>query len=344
MSDRFDGQRRLGEKAWFPPVGQPLGATFYVRQDLPWLKEYLELGRWHSTFSPGIAGTISWGGRIASKIARTIGAVRRLPHWHLEDGYLRSVELGKSGAMPLSIVADDLGLSVDARRASRLEELIVEADAATAQKGAAIRDAIVRNRLSKYNHLPHVSPDLPKTTRRRILLIDQVVGDVSVGFSLGSAASFEQMLDEAIATGAQCIIRSHPDVIAGYRKGYMTDAAAKRPGVIFFADPVSVDSVLSVADEVWTVASQFGFDALLRDIPVRCYAAPFYAGWGLTEDRMSDAAKRVIGARRTISRSIDHLAGAGFHQYPLYRDPSTWNEIDAFRAIDLILEGQAKQA
>lgn len=341
MRDRFEGQPRLGGKGWFPPVGRALGTTFYVRNDLPWLKHYLDLNELDSTFSPEIVGTVAWGGRIGAKVARAMGAMRRLPHWHLEDGFLRSVGLGKSGSMPLSIVADDLGLSVNATRESRLERLIVEADDATAEKGAAIRDVIVRHRLSKYNHLPHVPPKISPTTGRRILLIDQVVGDVSVAYSMGSAASFEQMLDDAVATGAQCIVRSHPDVIAGYRKGYMTEAAAKRPGVIVFADPVSVDSILSVADEVWTVASQFGFDALLRNIPVRCYAAPFYAGWGLTEDRMSASAKRAIAKRRTIVRSVDHLAGAGFVHYPLYRDPSTWKQIDVFRAIDLILEGQA---
>ena len=344
MKDRLEGQPRLGGKDWFPPKGRALGTAFYVRRDLPWLKHYLDLDELHSTVSPDIVGTFAWGGRIGPKIVKAIGRVRGLPHWHLEDGFLRSVALGKAGSMPLSIVADDLGLSVDASRETRLERLIVQADAAAEEKGAAIRDAIVRHRLSKYNHLPHLSPDIPTGNgRRRLLLIDQVVGDVSVGYSMGSAASFEQMLDDAVASGAQCIVRSHPDVIAGYRKGYMTEAASKRPGVIVFADPVSVDSVLSVADEVWTVASQFGFDALLRNIPVRCYAAPFYSGWGLTEDRMSSSARRIIAGRRTIRRSVDHLAVAGFLHYPLYRDPSTWAEIDVFRAIDLILEGQAGQ-
>jgi capsular polysaccharide export protein len=312
----------------------------WVREGLPWLKHYFDLPEISSAFSREIGGTIAWGGRIGSKLTIALAAARRLPHWHLEDGFLRSVGLGKAGTLPLSIVTDDLGLSVNAGRASRLERLIAEAGQADAERGGLIRDAVVRNRLSKYNHLPHKSPSLEKTLKRRLLLIDQVVGDVSIGGALGSSASFERMLDDALSSGAQCVVRTHPDVLAGYRKGYMTEAAARRTGVIVSAEPVSVASVLDVVDEVWTVSSQFGFDALIRGIPVRCYAAPFYAGWGLTDDRMDRKGKTAIAQRRQVARHVDHLAAAAFSLYPMYRDPSNWRPIDVFDAIDLIVAGQ----
>jgi capsular polysaccharide export protein len=341
MTDSFHNARRIGGKSWFPPEGMRLGATIYARRGIPWLKDYLGLPRLDSTLSPEIVGTVAWGGRAEAKIAKTVGFARRLPHWHLEDGFLRSVGLGKAGAKPLSIVADDLALPVNAARASRLETLILEADDATARQGAAVRDAIVHNRLSKYNHLPHLPPKLTPTWKRRLLLVDQVVGDISVPRSMGSAKSFARMLDDAIATGAQCIVRTHPDVMAGYRKGYMAELAAAKPGVILSAEPVSVAAMLETCDEVWTVASQFGFDALLRDKPVRCYAAPFYAGWGLTEDHMSPQARQAIVKRRSTSRTIDHLAAAAYLLYPLYRDPADWRQIDVFAAIDIILAGQS---
>lgn len=330
----------IGGKSWSPRIGTPLGATTWVRKGIPWLKYYFDLPEISSAFSSEIGGTIAWGGRLGSKLTKAIAAARGLPHWHLEDGFLRSLGLGKTGTLPLSIVADDLGLSVNAARASRLERLIAEAGAADVESGALIRDAVVQNRLSKYNHLPHNPPSLERTFKRRLLLIDQVVGDVSVGRALGSAASFERMLDDALSSGAQCVVRTHPDVLAGYRKGYMTEAAAIRTGVILSAEPVSVASMLDVVDEVWTVSSQFGFDALLRGIPVRCYAAPFYAGWGLTDDRMGRRGKAAIAQRRQVVRRVDHLAAAAFSLYPMYRNPSNWKPIDVFDAIDLILAGQ----
>jgi capsular polysaccharide export protein len=325
------------QKDWLPPTGTRLGATFYVRQSQPWLKHYFGIEKLEPTLSPGIKGVVLWGGRIPAKTARFIANVRRLPSWYLEDGFLRSVGLGKELSLPISISADDLGMPVSASRPSRLERLIARSAAMDiGSLGADIREAIVRNRLSKYNNLPHRQPKLDRTTKRRVLLVDQVFGDVSVPMSGGSPESFARMLDDALASGAQCVVRTHPDVVAGFRKGYLTERAAQTPGVILLADAVSVASILEVVDEVWTVSSQFGLDALLRGLPVRCYGAPFYSGWGLTEDRLSKFSKTML-PRRQARPSVDQLVAATFALYPSYRDTGTWAEIDVFRAVDALV-------
>ncbi|MDE1991489.1 MAG: capsular biosynthesis protein [Rhizobiaceae bacterium] len=329
-----------GDRSWYPPAGTNLGATFFVRNAFPWLCQYFGSQTIASTLSPGIQGVLSWGGRSPAKMAGAISRMRGLRRWNLEDGFLRSVGLGKAGAVPLSIVVDDLGLPVDAGRPSRLERLIAGAGTEAGEIGKAIREQIVRHRISKYNHLPHKEPAIERTRKRRLLLVDQVVGDISVGKALGSAASFERMLADALATGEQCVIRTHPDVMAGYRKGYLREAAKKHPGALFLQDPVSVASILDVVDEVWTVSSQFGMDALLRGIPVRCYAAPFYAGWGLTEDRFGVRAKAVLAGRRDKLRTVDQVTAAAFSLYPTYRDPRDWRLIDVFQAIELVVAQQ----
>lgn len=332
----------IGEKPWHPPADIRLGAAFFVRSDFPWLGHYFGSQKLASILSPGIGGILSWGGRAPAKMAARIARFRGLRHWHLEDGFLRSMGLGKSGAIPLSIVIDDLGLPVDANSPSRLERLIEGAGEA-GELGHAIREQIVLNKLSKYNHLPHQSPHIERTTKRRILLVDQVVGDVSVGRALGSKVSFEKMLADALATAAQCLIRTHPDVMAGLRKGYLTGDASKGDAILV-DDEVSVASILDVVDEVWTVSSQFGFDALLRGVPVRCYAAPFYAGWGVTEDHFGVYTKAALAGRRTKLRTVDQIAAAAFSLYPTYRDPADWREIDVFKAIELIVAQQKAAA
>ncbi len=337
---KYDDPGKIGGKPWLPPVGTSLGAMRWLRKDMPWVKDYLGLSEIQTCLAPGIDGTIAWGGRIVAKMTQAIATARHLPHWRLEDGFLRSVELGKSGVLPFSIVADDLALSTDASRASRLERLIAEAS--EDDRAGDVREAIVLHGLSKYNHLPHREPKFDQTGKRRILLVDQVKGDVSVPLSLGSSSSFATMLNDALASGAHCIVRTHPDVIAGYRKGYLTDMAKGRAGVTLSAEPVSAASILKVVDEVWTVASQFGFDALLRGLPVRCYAAPFYAGWGLTEDHMGGQARAIVSTRRGIERNIDQLTAAAFIHYPIYRDPQTRQATDVFRAIDAIVAGRAR--
>ena len=323
-------------KDWYPPVGMRLGATHYVTRSAPWLKHYFGLQKLESAFTPGIRGIVFWGGRSTAKLARRIAWVRRLPYWYLEDGYIRSVGLGKENTLPISIAVDDLGMPVNASGESRLERLIAGAVHTDIEAlGSDIRNALVENRLSKYNNLPHREVKLERTTKRRILLVDQVFGDVSVPMSGGSPESFARMLDDAVASGAQCVVRTHPDVMAGFRKGYLTEKAARTPGVILLSDAVSVASILAAVDEVWTVSSQFGLDALLRGLPVRCYGAPFYSGWGLTEDRLSQFSRTML-PRRRARPSIDQLIAATFALYPSYRDTRTWAEIDVFRAVDAL--------
>jgi capsular polysaccharide export protein len=59
-----------------------------------------------------------------------------------------------------------------------------------------------------------------------------------------------------------------------------------------------------------------GFEALVRGRRVVVHGAPFYAGWGLTEDRAAHP-------RRTRRRRLAELAAAALIAYPHYADPAT---------------------
>ena len=328
------------ERDWYPPVGMRLGATIYVRRSAPWLKHYFGIRELEPAIALGIKGIVFWGGRSTAKLARRIAWLRRLPYWYLEDGYLRSVGLGKEKTLPISVIVDDLGMPVDAFNPSRLERLIASASASAdvGTYGGDIRDRLVGHKLTKYNNLPHRAAKLERSAKRRILLVDQVLGDVSVPMAGGSEEAFDRMLADAVASGAQCVVRTHPDVMAGFRQGYLTEKAARTPGVILHSEAVSVASILDAVDEVWTMSSQFGLDALLRGIPVRCYAAPFYAGWGLTDDRFGDDVRAGLGTRRTGRPTVEQLAAATFGHYPTYRSTDDWRELDVFEAIETIAE------
>jgi capsular polysaccharide export protein len=79
-------------------------------------------------------------------------------------------------------------------------------------------------------------------------------------------------------------------------------------------DPVAL---IEACDEVWTLTSLMGFEALIRGRPVTTLGAPFYAGWGLTRD---------LGAfpqRRSARPTLAQLAHAVLIDYPRYRDPVT---------------------
>jgi len=110
------------------------------------------------------------------------------------------------------------------------------------------------------------------------------------------------------------LYKPHPDVLAGHRIGAVPDAAARR-----FADHVVADgspaALLAVADELHTMTSLAGFEALLRGRRVVVYGRPFYAGWGLTADiQHFDRGRRL---------TLAQLVAATLILYPRYLDPRT---------------------
>jgi capsular polysaccharide export protein len=87
-----------------------------------------------------------------------------------------------------------------------------------------------------------------------------------------------------------------------------------------FADQVVTDlplpACLASVDEVHTMTSLVGFEALLRGLAVHCYGQPFYAGWGLTRDRHAVA-------RRTRKLTLDELVAGTLLRYPRYLSRTT---------------------
>src|SRR5690606_3499625 len=67
-------------------------------------------------------------------------------------------------------------------------------------------------------------------------------------------------------------------------------------------------------DRLETMTSLAGFEALIRDKPVGVHGIPFYAGWGLTDDRMA-----VPRRRREVT--VEMLAAATLILYPFYVHP-----------------------
>lgn len=264
----------------------------------------------------GIAG---WGRKATAECARREAEARGLPYLALEDGFLRSLGLGVDGAARLSIIADSIGIYYDATRPSALEEALEKGGWETTEllaRAAAGMSFLQRERLSKYNCQPDLSrPDLADA---KVLVVDQTVGDASVALGMADATAFTAMLQAAKAEnpGKRIIVKTHPDVIAGKKKGYLTEAARASRQVVLVAEAVNPWSLLEKVEAVYTVTSQLGFEALMAGKRVHCFGMPFYAGWGVTEDRLTCP-------RRTRHRSLDEIFAAAYLMYPRYLDPFT---------------------
>lgn len=234
----------------------------------------------------------------------------------VEDGFLRSRGLGAALVPPLSLVLDDLGIYYDPQRESRLERLLNAAsDLRPDQclRAERLRSAILKAGLSKYN-LGGAQPDLPEG--HRILVPGQVEDDASILTGTAEVRSNRALLEAARKANPDAVIlyKPHPDVEAGLRSGVVPDAPQIADLLLPNTDPTAL---LGSVDEVWTMTSLLGFEALLRGVPVTTLGTPFYAGWGLTEDL------GPVPSRRTAQLTLDQLTYATLITYPRYFDPVT---------------------
>ncbi|SFS04230.1 capsular polysaccharide biosynthesis protein [Yoonia litorea] len=235
----------------------------------------------------------------------------------VEDGFLRSRGLGADLIAPLSLVIDDLGIYYDATRPSRLEVILNESDGlsdAERRRAAALIARITDAGLSKYNHGQTVVPDLPEG--RRILVPGQVEDDASIRLGATDIKTNKDLLAAVRKANpaAKIIYKPHPDVEAGLRPGKVDDADHIADVVL---ENVHSVAAIEAVDEVWTITSLLGFEALLRDTPVTCLGMPFYAGWGLTDDRAMPI------TRRTARLDLTALVHGALIAYPRYFDPVT---------------------
>jgi len=86
-------------------------------------------------------------------------------------------------------------------------------------------------------------------------------------------------------------------------------------------------------DEVWTMTSTLGFEALLRGKRVTCLGTPFYAGWGLTDDRAMPI------PRRAANPDLTALVHAVLIDYPRYFDPVTSLPCPVEVVVDRLIAG-----
>lgn len=281
----------------------------------------------------GIDAVVGWALKDNTRAAVQFAHDHGLPYLRLEDGFLRSVDLGVSGDTSLSMVHDDLGMYYDARRPSRLERLLQEetpalADEALLQRADEAIVAIREHGLSKYNSSPVAPLVLPESDRERVLVVDQTYGDLSVACGLGSEAAFFDMLAAARTENphATIYVKTHPDVMSGKKRGFL-GALGSHESLVLLTEACNPIRLLEQMDKVYVVSSQLGLEALLCGKPVVCFGAPFYAGWGLTDDR------RAV-ARRTRTRSLRELVAAAYFLYSRYVDPDTGAPCEIERVID----------
>jgi capsular polysaccharide export protein len=234
----------------------------------------------------------------------------------MEDGFMRSVGLGSDLHRPVSLVLDRGGMYYDPASASELEtmlstQVLTEEDL---QRAARFKEAYVAMRVSKYN-IGGSPIHIPANGRRVLLVPGQVEDDASIQRGSPVVTSNLALLRRVRENNpdAYIVYKPHPDVVAGNRRGAIEASVLSSLVDQCLPDANIIDCILA-ADEVHTMTSLSGFEALLHGRVVHCYGGPFYAGWGLTVDHLP-----LPHRQRRIS--VEELVFAAMLKYPRYALP-----------------------
>ena len=217
------------------------------------------------------------------------------------------------------MVVDPVGIYYDAARPSLLENILNDGSSLARNIFDEAEEAIEfirKHQISKYN-LSSNNYTVNSGGKPNILLVDQTANDMSIVLGGASESSFRDMVKyaQAMLDDANVYVKYHPDVIAGKKKGYLSELPLD-PRFKVIKDYVNPIALLESMDHVLVVTSQLGYEALLANKKVTTFGMPFYAGWGATEDR-------IACERRKAKRSVEEIFAAAYIVYTRYIRPRT---------------------
>lgn len=330
--------------AWLDAPGKPIAICFGFN---PWKRQVISayLKEYRTAFVVGKAGFwrvfkafvkkqpedtgivyVFWG----AKRNRLLEWILRMSGGHksriirIEDGFLRSIGGGVLHTHPASLCVDDRGIYFNANQESRLENILANHDFSSdselmvrARRGL---DLMAAARLTKYYSLqPYGSGEgIERGDRYAILVIGQVEDDASVLHGRTRIRRNNDLVLQARKEypDADIYYRPHPDYMANIRNA--NTSVDKLSGLCTIVpSDIALYEMFGVVDHVYTMTSLAAFEALLSGLKVTCFGAPFYSGWGLTDDR-SEVARR----QRKLSK--EELFAAAYLIYPRYIHP--WSD------------------
>ena len=255
----------------------------------------------------------------------------------LEDGFIRSLDLGVNGSLSFSIVEDDIGIYYDATAPSRLENILntydFTSDAQLLQDAKRAIELIVKYNISKYNNSKNVPKEyFQNDAEKKVLVIAQTAGDASLKYGMLDDYTTDDIIKSAIDENpdAKVYIKIHPDVLSGKKKSDIDINTVKQKCIII-EENFNPISLLKHFSKVYTKTSQMGFEALLVGCECVCFGMPFYAGWGVTTDKSECK-------RRKVKRSVEEIFAAAYILYTRYYNPYMKKESDIFDTIETIGE------
>lgn len=312
--------------------------SFFPERRFTYLPMYVTDEVFEEKWMGRIAGTpraeiFVWSQNVPDNLTAFVRE-QGIPCYFIEDGFLRSNRPNAARTPPLSMTFDSRRPYFDSRGSSDLEVLLqthdFSSDPLLLERARAGIRLLVEDGISKYNAASSLTlPGLlePKT-RQRILVIGQVEDDASIRYGCDRDVTNNDLVRIAAEENpdAEIIYKPHPDVLNGVREAQSNPADVEHLCRIL-RENVPLAQSFETIDKAYAITSLGGFEALLRNIPLTVLGCPFYAGWGLTDDRQPNP-------RRTRRRTVEEIFAAAYLLYPRYFEPTTGKPYSFEEAID----------
>ncbi|MBR0555834.1 hypothetical protein J5J10_09095 [Ciceribacter sp. L1K23] len=234
----------------------------------------------------------------------------------------------------LGFQIDDLGFAFDSRQASRLERMLNDPHYALTERQTArarrLIARIVSGRFTCYNKRMPGDATPFNATPGHVVVIGQPARDVLIEFAAAAPRDGEQMVKVACAENPERQVY----VTQPFEGTLETRTVASRSRVRnleVIAEDIRIVDLLDGCSAVYTLSSTSGFEALMRGKRVVTFGQPFYAGWGLTDDRNPVR-------RRTERRTVEELFHVACIELSVYVNPKTGKLVEIEDALDIIDE------
>jgi len=285
--------------------------------------------------SPSEVDIFVWGFKAPAYVL-DFAKNRGVKIFFVEDGFVRSVKLGATKTPPMSLCLDNKTPYFNANEPSDLEDLLntFEFDQDLMGRAGAAMQLLLQTGVSKYNDAKFIDVKsiYGRKNKKRILVIGQVEDDASIKYGSNIRRSNNDLVRLAVKEnpGAQIIYKPHPDVLNQHRPQLSNPKDVDAISLVVY-DPLPLAQAFETVDHVYTQTSLAGFEALFRGIKVTVTGAPFYAGWGLTDDRQPVS-------RRKRKLSLEQLFAVAYLIYPKYFEPDTGAKLELEDVIGKIFE------
>ncbi len=257
-----------------------------------------------------------WGTRTPNEI-KPLVKYKSISFCYVEDGFVCSdSNIPDSDVMPFSLAVDSLVNHYEGGKPSDIENILSSydfaKDSSIVNRAGLLREKMADNHIGKElfaGTLDASNIFTGEDGKSYIFVVGQPETQASIknsndNFELLKLAKQEHPEDIILYKSFDAQVVS----FSNDTKKYLIDNKIE-----VLSDELSPLALFKQIKKVYVVKSLVGLDALVRGIPVTVTGCPFYAGWGLTDDR------REI-PRRSRKLTLDELIAGTYILYLKYFD------------------------